>query len=106
MYARYASVFQFPGLRCTPFHAYFTGSSIVAAGRQFPGQRLGQVYVEHFGQHRQLVGRGDRFQARHDGYGDAFGAAAFYKSEIFCVIEKHLCYDIRCPGVDFGFQVA
>ena len=37
MYARYASVFQFPGLRCTPFHAYFTGSSIVAAGRQFPG---------------------------------------------------------------------
>ena len=30
MYARYASVFQFPGLRCTPFHAYFTGGGIVA----------------------------------------------------------------------------
>ena len=104
MYARYASVFQFPGLRCTPFHAYFTGGDIVAAGCQFPGQRLGQVYVEHFGQHRQLVGRGDRFQARHDGTVMPSARQRSTKAKYFA-LSKNICVTIYdAPASTLAFR--
>lgn len=106
VYAGHPFLFQLLSLGGTPLYAHLPGGVVVAAGSQCAGQRLGQVDVEYLGQHRKLVGRGNRFQSRHDGYGDAFGPAALDKVEVLLVVEEHLGYHIRGTGIDFGFEVS
>ncbi len=106
VYAGHPFLFQLLSLGGAPLYAHLPGGVVVAAGSQCAGQWLGQVDVEYLGQHRQLVGRGNGFQSRYDGYGDAFGPAALDKVEVLLVVEEHLGYHIRGAGIDFGFEVS